>query len=461
MTVVQVIPTMGVTWLSDASPAALPMLQTHNPPVIDGRDLCIRTIERHRAQIAEPSMTVEPLAPRPSDHTMHRASALLVPLVLFGMYAAFGASWMAVVPLFPELETHLGVARVDAAWLVTIVSLAKSFVPILAGVVAARLGLTRTMRGAALLMALSVVIPWLPGLPMWVAGRFFFGVGGAIWLTLMGAVVVDVVAVERRGLVNAINGVAVNTGAIIGLKTALPLKDALGHQWALTVLSSATVVCLVLLMALGPLSQAPPRQVSFADIARSYRAVLAEKTTWLIAIAFCGPLALYLVVNTWLPSYLEGVYGLTRAAAAQALSVMNLWGIPASLLVGLALQKKVWRVRGFILVGGLLLPVGMLGALLADDGTRPIWFALAGAGLFMPVAPLVTLLQKQPGMNAARFGMVMGTMGSVTYIVSSIAPNVVGSVTAGGLPIQEALLPCCALGLTPLMGLLLREPHDG
>ncbi len=405
-------------------------------------------------------MTVENIA-TPTRPTLHKASAVLVPLVLFGMYAAFGASWMSVVPLFPELETHLGVPRVDAAWLVTIVSLAKSFVPILAGVAAARLGLTRTMRTAGVLMALSVVIPWLPGLPVWVAARFFFGVGGAIWLTLMGAVVVDVVAVERRGLVNAINGVAVNTGAIVGLKTALPLKDALGAQWAMTVLSSATVLFLVLLVALGPLSKTAPRQVSFVDIARSYRAVLAEKTTWLIAVAFCGPLALYLVVNTWLPSYLESVYALTRVAATQALSSMNLWGIPASLLVGLALQKKLWRVRGFILVGGLLLPVGMLGALLADDSSRPVWFALAGAGLFMPVAPLVTLLQKQPGMNAARFGMVMGTMGSVTYIVSSVAPNVVGSVVAGGMPIQEALLPCCALGLTPLVGLFLKEPVEG
>ena len=66
----------------------------------------------------------------------------LIILVLFFMYAAFGAAWMAVVPLFPELETALGVSRTDAAWLVTIVSLAKSVIPILAGVVAARLGLT-------------------------------------------------------------------------------------------------------------------------------------------------------------------------------------------------------------------------------------------------------------------------------------------------------------------------------
>jgi hypothetical protein len=56
--------------------------------------------------------------------------------------------------------------------------------------------------------------------------------------------------------------------------------------------------------------------------------------------------------------------------------------------------------------------------------------------------------------------MVMGTMGSVTYIVSSLAPNVVGSVVDGGIPLATALLPCCILGITPLLALLLDEPVE-
>ncbi len=172
-------------------------------------------------------------------------------------------------------------------------------------------------------------------------------------------------------------------------------------------------------------------------------------------------LALYLIVNTWLPTYLETAFGLTRAAASAATSTMNIWGIPASLAIGVLLQRKVWRVRGWILVGAIVLPLGMAGALLADETWRMTFFAVAGMGLFIPVAPLVTLLQKQPGMTAARFGMVMGTMGSVTYIVSSVAPNIVGTAIKSGVPIGTALLPCCLLGLTPLIGLLLKEPEEG
>jgi predicted MFS family arabinose efflux permease len=398
----------------------------------------------------------------PGQRLSPTVRAVVVPFVLFGMYASFGAAWMAVVPLFPELITAFHVDAADAAWLVTIVSLVKSFVPILAGLFAARAGLTTSMRLAALLMATAVVVPWLPGFATVVAARFVFGIGGAMWLALMGAVVVDAVAPGRRGFVNAINGVAVNAGVIVGLKTALPLKDALGHQAAWTVLSAGTVVFAALVFLCGPLSTTTTTttQAPLSDVFRGYGRVLGDKTTWVVAAAFAGPLALYLVMNTWLPTHLQATFGMTRPEAASWLSTMNVWGIPASLVIGLMLQRNIGPVRLHIVVGALLLPLGVFGALTADATWRPLVFCVAGVGMFLPVAPLVTLLQKQPGMTAARVGMVMGTMGSVTYVVSSVAPNLVGHFVAGGMTIRSLLLPCCLLGLTPVVALLLPEPRD-
>ena len=398
----------------------------------------------------------------PASRLSPSVRAVVIPFVLFGMYASFGAAWMSVVPLFPELKEALHVDAADAAWLVTIVSLVKSFVPILAGLFAARVGLTSSMRVAAMLIAVAVVVPWLPGWGAQVAARFVFGAGGAMWLALMGAVVVDVVDANRRGFVNAMNGVAVNTGAIVGLKTALPLKDALGHQGALTVLSTGTVVFAVLVFVCGPLTTSATtaaQKTPLADVGRAYLRVLGEKTTWVVAAAFAGPLALYLVMNTWLPTHLQAVFGMTRPEAASWLSTMNLWGIPASLAIGVMLQRNIGAVRMHIVVGAILLPLGVYGALTADAALRPVVFGIAGVGMFLPVAPLVTLLQRQAGMTAAKVGMVMGTMGSVTYVVSSVAPNVVGHFVATGTAIDALLVPCCLLGLTPVVALLLPEPR--
>jgi cyanate permease len=390
------------------------------------------------------------------------ARSVVIPLVLFGMYAAFGAAWLGVVPLFKEISAALAVDVPSAARLVGIVSLAKSVIPIVAGVVAARVGLTATMRAAAVLMALAIAIPFLPAFPLWIAGRFLFGVGGAIWLALMGAVVVDAVGPRARPVVNALNGVAVNTGAIVGLTFALPLSASLGFDKTLALFGAAIAVFGALLLAVGPLSSTKPPAVPVSTVLKSYGSVLREPSTWLVALAFTGPLALYLVVNTWLPTHLEEAFAMQRSAAASWLVYMNVWGIPASLGVGFLLFHKIGPPRLHMLVGALLLPVGMWLALRAgDDDGRRLWLAVAGVGMFWPVAPLVTALQRMPGMTAARVGMVMGTMGSVTYVVSSFAPDVVGAAVTAGAPAITALLPCCALGLTPVVALLLPSDRDG
>lgn len=390
-----------------------------------------------------------------------KVRSVLVPVVLFGMYAAFGAAWLGARPLFPEIQQALSVDLRAAAWLINIVSMAKSFTPILAGIIAARIGLTTTMRGAAALMCVALVVPWLPGFPAWVAARFLFGVGGAVWFALMGAVVVDAVAAEGRAIANAANGVAVNTGAVVGLKAGLPLNQLVGYQMTLTIFALAIVVFAVVLLAVGPLSKTAPPKVPLSTLLSSYASVLQEPATWIVAVAFTGPLALYLILSSFLPTHMDQAFHMQRAEALGWLIYLMIWAIPASLVVGVLVQKKIGAARLHMAVGALLAPLATYMALTAvDDASRAVWFALVGVGLFWPVAPLVTTLQKLPNMSASRVGMVMGTMASVSYVVSAFAPDVVGRVVAAGAPAATAMLPCSLFGLTPLVALLLPAQRE-
>ncbi len=382
--------------------------------------------------------------------------AFVVAAVLFGMYAAFGAAWIGVVPLFPEVRAALDVPAGQASWLVSVVSLAKSVFPILAGVLAARVGLTTTLRAAAALIVLSVAVPFLPTFWAWLVGRFAFGVGGALWVTLMPAVVMQVFPVERRPLVNALNGVAVNTGVIVALKVSLPLAASVGWRGALSVYGVATAVFAIALVALGALSPKPAAPSATTTKLR-YVDVLKSPVTWVVSLAFTGPLALYLVLNTFLPAHFEATYGLARQASADLLSWMNLWGIPASIATGLLVQK-LGRAKPFLVVGALLLPASV--ALSTVPALRPFLGALlagAGVGLFVTVAPLVTLLQSQRGMTPASIGMVLGTMFSLTYVLSSATPGVVGFLVDRGVGLGPLLVACAALGFTPAIGLFLEE----
>lgn len=387
--------------------------------------------------------------------------AFVVAAVLFGMYAAFGMAWIGVVPLFPEIRAALSVGAGDASWLVSVVSLAKSVFPILAGVAAARIGLTSTLRLAGLLVVLGAAVPFLPTFWAWLAGRFVFGVGGALWVTLMPAVVMQVFPAERRPLVNALNGVAVNTGVIVALKITLPLTEQIGWRAALASYSVLTAVFLVALFALGPLAPKPAARASWrtppGQGTLRYVDVLKAPVTWIVSVAFTGPLALYLVLNTFLPQYFQATYDLPRQASADLLGWMNLWGIPASIATGLLVQK-LGRAKPFLVVGSLLLPASV--ALACVPSLRPlvgVLLAGAGVGLFVTVAPLVTLLQAQRGMTPASIGMVLGTMFSLTYVLSSATPGLVGALVERGFEVGPLLFACAFLGLTPAIGLFLAE----
>jgi CP family cyanate transporter-like MFS transporter len=380
---------------------------------------------------------------------------LFVAVVLFGTYCAFGMAWMGVVPLFPELTSTLQIERSGAALLVSIISMAKSVVPILAGLWAARVGLTTPLRTAGALICVSVLVPFLPSFPAWLLGRFLFGVGGAIWVTLMGAVVLQVIDKDRRGLANAANGVAVNAGVVIALNVTLPLKELLGWQGALVVYGALCGVAVLGLVLLGPLGQKPQHVPPLKDTLIGYVAVLKLPVTWFISLAFMGPLALYLVLNTFLPGHFETAFSLPKATTLRWIALMNLFGIPASLFAGALLRKT--GEKPLLIVSALALPLACMGAVLVDsESARFVLLAVTGAAMFLPVSPLITLLQKQDGVTPVTVGMVLGTMFSVTYVLSALIPTAVGAGLDAGVPATTLFVASAFLGLTPLAALGLR-----
>ena len=377
------------------------------------------------------------------------AVAVLLPLV----YLLFGVSWIGYVPVLPEVAASVGKPVPDAAFLVVVISWAKSFVPILAGLVAARIGLTTTMRIGGVLIVLGGLAPWLHDYAAAVAVRFLFGVGGAVWVTLMGPIVLALLTPSQRPLANAVNGVAVNAGIVVAYSVMLPLAKLVGFQWALSAATVVTGVCLVALTVVGKLGDVPAG-TSVSSTLSAYGKTLALPVTWILAVAFCGPLALYLMLNTFLSGFLVDTFHVDRSAASHWMIWLNIWGVPMSLASGVILAKI--KTPRPLLASVLLVPVGLYTALHAsDDSTRAIAFVLVSMGLFLPVSPLVTTVQKMPGQSPQSFGMIIGTMFAVSYVVSSAIPSAVAPLVAHGVPLDAILTAAGLLGLTPLAGLLL------
>lgn len=398
-----------------------------------------------------------------TEVTGKNTKATLTAIVMFAMYASFGMSWMGVVPLFQDIEKDLAIGHSQGAWLISIISLAKSIFPIIAGILATRIGLTKTLRISSILILFSLFTPYLPSYYAWLLFRFIFGIGGAMWVTLMGAVTMQIFEPKKRPLINSLNGVAVNFGVVIAFWYTLTLSANFGWKMSLTLYSAISVISAIVLFSLGELVaksekiEQKNQQVQPTEESMSYLGTLKLPVTWIISLSFTGPLALYLVFNTWLPVYYQEAMAIPKLQTFNYMVLMNAWGIPAAIFTGLMIQKFK-RCKPFILVASILLPLASFYSVTSTDpASLGSLLALAGAGMFLSVSPLVTLLQNQPKMNPKIIGMILGTMFSVTYIISSMMPGMVGHFYDLHYDLKTLLSICCIITISPAIALVLKE----
>jgi cyanate permease len=404
-----------------------------------------------------------------SQEIAKRPYRFLVETLLFLTYAAFGVSWIAVTPMVGDLQSEFNVGTAQLGLLNTLVAVAKVFAPILTGLLAIRIGLKKSILLGSLCICFAALAPFSPNFETFLASRFIFGIGGAMVVTLLGPMVMQWFPAGERPLINAFNNVAVNTGITITLFATIPLSSLLGWRHTLLVYGLVSVALMVAWAILGrenpapaaaaestgedisgprsgrddrggsPAGTAPSKPASASASVKTvtYRDVWAMKETWLIALAFAGPLALYLAFNTWLPKHYMETMGLTKSVASQYTGLFNLIGIPTAIAVGLLTQKLGVR-RPFIIGAGFLMVVSAFGMLLS---THPALIMLSAVGLgislFTYVAPLFTIPMELPGTTPQHVSLMMGTVFSIAYIFSSLSPVFAGflrDLTGSWLP---------------------------
>lgn len=155
--------------------------------------------------------------------------AWIVEALLFLIYFAFGISWFAFSPLRGDIESFYHISKLEGGALFSSVSMAKSFVPFLAGFLVAGLGLKRSVQIGSLLCAVAVIVPFSPDYKTMLMLRFWFGVGGALVVTLMGPIVMQLFPREKLPMINGLNNVAVNTGIVTAFQVVPALQE--GYAW--------------------------------------------------------------------------------------------------------------------------------------------------------------------------------------------------------------------------------------
>ena len=351
----------------------------------------------------------------------------LIEALLFLSYLVFGLSWIGYSPFLRDFQAAHALSHGQAGMLISSVSFAKIFVPFLAGWLAVRFGIKRVLLLGMLCICVSLLSPFLRNYLLLLASRFVFGVGGAVLVTLFGAAILQWFPPNERPVVNGINGVAVNAGITLSLFLTVPLAEHFGRTSTLMAYALVSLLLTVGWWIIGRDRAAAPSSAAVPP-AESYAAVLRRKETWYLALGFAGPLSLYLVFNTWLPTFYHQAREMTLTQDSQLTGLANLVGIPAAIIGGV-LTKRAARRKPFIWGSGIAISLSGFGLFLARD---LLWLTISavifGVSLFLWVAPLTTLAMELPEMNPARFGMVMGVFFGVSYILAFFAPVVVGEL---------------------------------
>ncbi|MFQ5737713.1 MAG: CynX/NimT family MFS transporter [Acidobacteriota bacterium] len=353
----------------------------------------------------------------------------LIEALLFLSYMVFGVSWIGYSPFLKEYQGLFELSHAQGSLIISAVSFAKIFMPFAAGYLAVRLGIRRTLSLGMICICASLFTPFAADYDQLLISRFVFGVGGAIVVTLIGSAVMQWFPARELPIVNGFNYVAVNSGISLSLFVTIPLAERLGRTHTLAAYAAVSLLVTLAWLIFGrDRGPAPAESLAGRRQREGYGTLLRWKETWFLALAFIGPLSLYLVFNTWLPTFYHQVMGMTNSQASQLTGLFNTVGIPAAIIGGILTRRTGVR-KPFIWVSGIIMGVSAFGLFLTRDfSVLSVSAVLFGISLFLWISPLTTLAMELPWMTPARLGMVMGVFYSVSYIVAFLAPIIAGAL---------------------------------
>lgn len=328
---------------------------------------------------------------------------------------------VGIGPILPRIQDGLGVSHGVAGLLGTIPVLCMGVFAPGAPWLARRLGTSRAVGLALVLIAACGVLrSAAPGIALVLLLSVPIGVGMALGNALLPLAVRESFA-DRPLAGTGGYTTGIQTGAALAALAAVPLAAALGGWRAtLAAFSLAAVVSATAWILL-----APRRTPTAATAARvlpplPWRSGLA----WRLVGTFCAISTYYYGISAWLAeAFIER--GWSEGSAGALVAVLNIASIAGGVAVALVGERGGTR-RGYMLVAAALLAVGAALLILVPGGGYA-WSLLAGVGNGM-IFPLIMTLPLDVSRRPAEVGATTGMMLGVGYSVAALSPLVLGVV---------------------------------
>jgi len=256
-----------------------------------------------------------------------------------------------------------------------------------------------------------------------------------------------------------VNGVLTVGMGLAGGTVVFFMGDIMGalNGWRNTfyLFSAITAVLMVAWMILGRENPASGIKEQPQEPG-ALRAILRNKTLWLLGIGVTGDMLCFGAMETLWPTYAteKGFISLEQASFCEGLSY---YGFTAGSILGGLIAMKIGRRKPLLWVSGLLLPMVTMGVLFSHSFPvlATLWFLWGLAELYYPV--IMTIPYELPGIKPQ--GVVLATAFVVTVFTagSGLGPLLAGHA-AEAIGLRNALMVTCFFPfLLFVAGLLIME----
>jgi MFS transporter, CP family, cyanate transporter len=327
---------------------------------------------------------------------------------------------VGIGPLLPKIQDSLGVSHAVAGLLVTIPVLCMGVFAPTAAVLAARVGTTRAVSAALVLVAVAGIARALtPSALLVLVVTVPVGIGMALGNALMPLAVKG--GLESRPLLGTgVYTTGIQRGAFLAAIAAVPIAEVwFGWRGALGVFGIAAAAGAIVWLAFSPRERG-----SVVDVAGIPRLPIRSGTVWLLVAMFACVSVNFYGLGAWLPdAYQER--GWSEGHAGLLIAIFNLATVPAGVVVTL-LGDRIGSRRTYMLLAAIALTAGTVLLIEVPSGAY-LWAFLGGFGNGM-MFPLMMTMPLDVARRATDVSAVAGMMLGFGYTIAAVSPFALGAV---------------------------------
>ena len=360
-----------------------------------------------------------------------------------------------------------GISRGSAGWFASIAPITIAAVSLPLSIFLSRYSLKKTFAVGAFLQGAGLLTPVADSYALIMVTRILFAIGTAVTVPVASAILAEWFSSRKLPLINGVMMSFINLGNAIAFVATVPIATVLSWQAPITIYGAFGVTCTTAWVIFG--RDRKRRHTLSAETAGSpeiidnrpdlsFRQVLKQRSTIMLALAVMGSWALGNAIGSWLPNYYHEVFHMPLEKASSILALTTVGGTAACIAGGI-LPMRMGRRRPFIILAGATVGLCAVTAVLFNNmAIIVISVALFGIMGNIQNPSLFTIPMELPNMSIRSGVIVISVMQSGGNLGNFIAPLIVGyiaDITGSYLP---GFFICAALSLSLLAaGLLLPE----